>query len=49
MWKEYGSIWEYILIYMCLDNASRTGALANMTCKEFNNAIYEDGNKRLSI
>ena len=30
-------------MYMCLDNASRTGALANMTCKEFDNAIYEDG------
>ena len=30
-------------MYMCLDNASRTGALANMTCKEFDNAIYEGG------
>ena len=32
---------------MCLDNASRTGA--NMTCKEFDNAIYEDGAYKFAI
>ena len=29
-------------MYLCLDSASRTGALANMTCKEFFNAQCED-------
>ena len=47
--KEYVSVRDYILMYMCLDNASRTGALANMTCKEFDNAIYEDGTYKVAI
>ena len=34
---------------MCLDNASRTGALANMTCKEFDNVIYEGGTYKVAI
>ena len=36
-------------MYMCLGNASRTRALANMTCKEFDNAIYEDGMYKVAI
>ena len=36
-------------MYMCLGNASRTRALANMTCKEFNNAIYENGMYKVAI
>ena len=49
IFKEYVSVRDYILMYMCLDIASRTGALANMTCKEFDNAIYEDGTYKVAI
>ena len=40
--KEFTSVRGYILKYLCLDSASRTGALANVTCKEFFNAQCED-------
>ena len=41
-------LWDYILTYLCLDTVSRTGALANMTCKEFFNAECEDGSFKVA-
>lgn len=36
-------------MYLCLDNASRTGALANMSCKEFHRAKYENGSYKVAV
>ncbi|XP_057304499.1 uncharacterized protein LOC130641636 [Hydractinia symbiolongicarpus] len=41
--KQFTSVRDYILTYLCLDNASRTGALANMTTKEFMTGKMENG------
>ena len=46
---EFTSVRDYILMYLCLDNGSRTGALANMTCKEFFNAQCEDGSFKVAV
>ena len=32
---EFTSTRDYLLMQLCVDNASHTGALANMTCDEF--------------
>ena len=36
---KYTSVRDYIMISICLDNASRTGAIANMTLGEFKRAV----------
>ncbi|XP_066925272.1 uncharacterized protein [Clytia hemisphaerica] len=40
--KAFVSARDYLLTSMCLDNASRTGALANMTLQEFKNGKIQD-------
>ena len=47
--KEFTSVRDYILMYLCLENASRTGAVANMTCKEFFNAQFENGSFKVAV
>ena len=39
---------DYVLMYLCLDNASRRGALANMICKEFN-AQCENSSLKVAV
>lgn len=47
--KEFISCRDYVLTYLCLNNASRTGALANMTCKEFLCCCQENGTYMVSV
>ena len=47
--KEFTSVRDYILMYLCLDNASRTGVLANITCKEFFNAHCENSSFKVAV
>jgi len=41
--KDFTTARDYLMMYICIDNASRTGAIANMTLKEFRNASVQDG------
>jgi len=36
--KEFTNIRDYIIMCLCLDNGSGTGALSNMTINEFQKA-----------
>ena len=47
--KQFTTIRDYIIMYLCINNASRTGALANMTCREFSKATNENGSYRVSV
>ena len=40
VFKEFTAVLGYILMYLCFDNTSRTGALANMSCQQCLNATY---------
>ena len=41
--KQYTTVRDYLLTYLRLDNGSRTGALANMTMREFDHAKEKKG------
>ena len=40
---EYTLVRDYLLTLLCINNASRSGALANMTLGEFRKSQEEDG------
>ena len=40
---EYTNVRDYLLTELCINNGSRSGALANMTLQEFNQASQEEG------
>ena len=46
---EFTRARDYLLMQMCIDNASRTGALANMTLGEFGNAKYTGESYVISV
>ena len=41
--KQFTTVRDYLLMYICLNNASRTGTIANMTGNEFSNAQSQQG------
>lgn len=47
--KEFISARDYLMMYLCLDNASRTGALANMTLTEFNRGTFENSAFKVAV
>ena len=47
--KEFTLARDYIMMYICIDNASRTGAIANMTINEFKNAKIQKGSYIVSV
>ena len=47
--RQFSNARNYILMYLCLDNASRTGALANMTVGEFKQAQLKNGSYRINV
>jgi len=47
--KEFTTMRDYLLMYLCLDNASRTGALANMTLDEFQRSKCLSGSYRINV
>ena len=47
--QEFSTARDYVLMYLCLDNASRPGALANMTLSEFEGAVLRDGSYRIMV
>lgn len=47
--RQFSNVRDYILLYLCFDNASRTGALANMTLREFNSSSFIDGSYRINV
>ena len=40
---------DYTIIYLCIDNASRTGALASMTCRKLARSRQENGSGEVAI
>lgn len=36
--SSYTCVWDYLIACLCMENASRTGAIANMTCVDVNQA-----------
>ena len=49
VFKEFTAVLGYMLMYLCFDNTSRTGALANMSCQEYLNATYSDGSYKVAL
>jgi len=47
--KQFVSVRNYLMMYLCIDNASRTGAIANMTVKEFSKASRENNVYRVHV
>ena len=47
--RQLTNVRDYLVMYLCLDNASRTGALANMTMREFGRATLIDGSYRINV
>ena len=47
--KQFTSVRDYLMIYLCIDNASRTGAVANMTCREFLKARFENNTYQVAV
>lgn len=48
--REYCLARDYLLTYTILDNATRSGCIANMTMKEFKNAEYQsDGSYIVNV
>ena len=47
--QEFATARDYLLMYLCLDNASRTGAIANMTLGEFNASSLKKGSYRIMV
>ena len=47
--QEFTNARDYILMYLCIDNASRTGAIANMTIREFQSAILQGDSYRIMV
>lgn len=47
--QEFTNARDYILMYLCLDNASRTGAIANMTIKQFGAATLDGDSHRIMV
>ena len=46
---EFALVRNYLIVCLCLDNASRTGAIANMTCGEFESAKNEGGTFMVNV
>ena len=40
---------DYIIIYLCIENAYRTGTSTNMTCSEFPRARQENGSYQVAV
>ena len=47
--KQFTSVRDYLMIYLCIDNASRTGAVANMTCREFFKARFQNNTYQVAV
>ena len=47
--KQFTSVRDYLVIYLCIDNASRTGAVANVTCREFLKARFENNTYQVAV
>ena len=47
--KLFTSVRDYLLMYICLNNASRTGAISNMTCEEFLHAKIDGTSYLVSV
>ena len=47
--KHFSNSRDYLLMYLCLDNASRTGALANMTLNELQKAMFDGGVYKVAV
>ena len=43
VFKGFTAVRNYILMYLCFKKASRVCTIANMTCQEYLNAIYNKG------
>lgn len=46
---KFSNVRDFIMISLCLDNGSRTGAIANMTIGEFTNGKYQDQTYRVHV
>lgn len=47
--RQFTNARDFILMSLCLDNASRTGSLANMTLKEFERGVVSNGCYRINV
>ena len=47
--QAFATARNYLLMYLCLDNASRTGAIANMTLGEFNASSLKKESYRIIV
>ena len=47
--KQFTSVRDYLMIYLCIDNASRTGTVANMTCREFLKARFKNNTYQVAV
>ena len=49
VFKGFTAVRNYILMYLCFKKTSRVCTIANMTCQEYFNAIYNKGLQRVAV